>query len=294
VKVVVIEEVGISLKMTRYRFTLMMPILAVAVTSVLWLSARAQYRTFSCPPGGLCPPNAWAGWTDYTPPSIQAAGMLNIPVAVFAQPLYRVVQGTVLKQELVALLIGVVVLWSYIGWRVDTCNAAPGPNSTLRIFALILGCAFAVVVLIEAMTMFHAGILYKFIAVSWSALMFRHFVLLIRIPQVVPEADRIGRLPRINLASVAVLWAVFLVAAALLLPPLDSSGTPNASLAHVVAVCAGCLVLVAIYAVLVYLITAWRKAATAPNRASYVVWIGLETGLAVAGVAAMVYIAVHR
>ena len=219
--------------------------------------------------------------------------MLNIPVAVFAHPLYRLVQGTVSKRELMVLLIGVVVLWSYIGWRVDTRNVAPGPNSTLRIFAVILGCAFAVVILIEAMTMFHAGILYKFIAVSWSALMFRHFVLLIRIPPAVTEAERIGRLPHISVAGVAVLWAVFLVAAALLLPPLDSSGIPNASLAHVFAVCAGCLVLVAIYAVLVYLITAWRKATTAPNRASYVVWIGFETGLAVAGVAAMVYIAVH-
>ena len=223
--------------------------------------------------------------------------MLNIPVSIFAQPLYHLVQRTVTKWELVALLTGVVVLWSYIGWRVDTHNAAPRPKTKLRILAVILGCAFAVFVLIEAITMFHAGILYKFIAVSWSVLMFRHFVLLLRTSSAVPETERTAtrrRLPRITLVSVAVSWAVFLVIGALVLPPLDSAGTPNAALAHVFAVCGALSLFVTIYAVIVYLTTAWRKIATVPNRSSYVVWIGFETGLAVAAVAAVVYTVVRR
>src|SRR5262249_21874444 len=64
-----------------------------------------------------------------TPPSIQAAGMLNMPVAIFAHPLYHLMQGTVRKRELVTLLIGVIALWSYIGWRIDKRTATPRPNS---------------------------------------------------------------------------------------------------------------------------------------------------------------------
>lgn len=194
-----------------------------------------------------------------------------------------------------ALLIGVVALWSYIGWRIDTRAATPRPNTTLRTFAVILGCAFALIVLIEAITMFHAGILYKFIAVCWSVLMFRHFVLLLRTSPGAPERADIGRrLPRITLVSVVVLWAVFLIIGGLALPPLDSSGTPDAAIAHVFAVCAACLLLLTAYAVVVYLMTAWRKIATVPDRSSYVVWVGFETGLAMAAVAAMIYLVVHR
>ena len=223
--------------------------------------------------------------------------MLNIPVSIFAHPLYHLVQGTVTKWEQVALLLGVVVLWSYIGWRVDIRNAAPRPKTTLRIFAVILGCAFAVFVLIEAITMFHAGILYKFIAVSWSVLMFRHFILLLRTSPAVPETERIAtrrRLPRMTLVSVAVSWAVFLVIGAVALPQVASAGAPNAALAHVFAVFGALLLCGTIYAVLVYLTTAWRKISTAPNRLSYVVWVGFETGLAVAAVAAVVYTVVRR
>jgi hypothetical protein len=221
--------------------------------------------------------------------------MLNIPVAIFAHPLYHLIQGSVRKRELVALMIGVMALWSYIGWRIDTRRATPRPNSTLRTFAVILGCAFALIVLIEAISMFHAGILYKSVAICWSVLMFRHFVLLLRTSHDVPEKTDIGRhLPPITLVSVALSWAVFLIIGALALPPLDSSGAPNATAAHVVAVCGGCLLLLTAYAVVVYFMTLWRKAAFVPDKSSYVVWICFETGLAVAAVAAMVYLVVHR
>ena len=221
--------------------------------------------------------------------------MLSVPVAIFAHPLYRLVGGTVRKWELGGLLIGVMVLWTYIGWRIDIRGAAPGPRTALRVFAVILGCAFALIVFIEAIIMFHAGFLYKFIAVCWSVLIFRHFILLLRTSPAVSERIDVGRrLPRVTFVSVAVSWAVFLVIAALALPPLDSSGTPNPTLAHVFAVCGACLLLVTIYGVLVYLISAWRGTATVPNRPSYVVWLGFETGLAVAAVAGILYIVVHR
>jgi hypothetical protein len=223
--------------------------------------------------------------------------MLNIPVSIFAHPLYHLVQGTVTKWEQVALLFGVVVLWSYIGWSVDVRNAAPRPRTTLRIFSAIVGCAFAVFVLIEAVTIFHAGILYRFIAVSWSVLMFRHFILFLRTSPAVPETERIAArrcLPRITLVSVVVSWAIFLVIGAVSLPPLDSAGTPNGALAHLFAVCGALLLFVTIYAVLLYLTTAWRKLSTAPNRSYYVVWVGFETGLAVAAAAAVVYTVMRR
>jgi hypothetical protein len=73
-----------------------------------------------CPPSGACPPNGWGGWTDYTPFSLVVAGMLNIPVAIFGAPLYHLLQERTANSELIALLVGVVILWSYIGWILDT------------------------------------------------------------------------------------------------------------------------------------------------------------------------------
>lgn len=280
--------------MVRHRFSLLLPAGLAVITAGLWLSARAQYQTYLCAPAGVCPPNSQMIWTDYTPPSLQTAGMLNLPVAIFAQPLYQLVQGTVSKSELAALLIGVVVLWTYIGWRIDTRRLAPCPKSTFRVLATIAGCAFGAFLLTETVNMFHVGLLFKFVGVCWSVLICRHF-LLVLCTSPVTEGTVLGpRLPRINLVSIAISWAVFLVIAALALPPLDSHGTPNATLAHVFAVCAGCLLLATSYGVLMYLITAWRKSATVPNRSSYVVWLGFETSLAVIAVAAMLYIVMRR
>ncbi len=285
-------QCSVSLDMARHRFVVLLPIIAVVVTSGLWLSARAQYRSFLCPPAGVCPSNLWLGSADYTPPSMQAAGMLNIPVAFFARPLYRLVYNTVNKWELIALLLGVAVLWSYIGWRLDTVSSAPPSRTAWRTFAAILGCAFAVLVLIEAITMFHVGLLYKTIAVFWSLLMFRHFMLLLRTSPPVPQhgqQSRRWRLPRITLARIAMCWAAFLVVAALALPPLDSSGRPRPALAHVVALGCAFLLLTTAYAVVVYLVTAWRNIPTPPSRPTYVVWVGFETFLAVAADAAVLY-----
>jgi len=282
--------------MVRHRFVGLLPVLSVVITSALWLSARAQYRAFLCPPPAACPANGSPiGWSDYTPPSIQAAGMLNIPVAIFARPLYGLVQSDVRKWELFALLLGVVALWSYIGWRVDTGNTAPHPRTALRIFAVILGCIFSFLVLFEAITMFHAGFLYRFVAICWSLLMVRHFILLLRVPAA-PQTERLysgWHLPRITLGSISMCWAAFVVIGALALSPRDSFGRPNAALAHVFAVCGAVLLLATAYAVCVYLVAVWRKMATAPNRPCYVVWAGFDTFLVMVAVAVMIFVAVR-
>jgi hypothetical protein len=283
--------------MFRYRFTVLLPALSAVFTSGLWLLARTDYRWFLCPPNGICPGKGWPlGWTDYTPPSIQVAGMLNVPVAFFAHPLYGLVHDPVSKWELVALLLGVVALWSYIGWRVDARNSAPRPKTALRVIAVILGCVFAFLVLVESITMFHVGLLYKVIAVFWSLLMFRHFMLLLRASPAAPQAERLStrwRMPRITLARIAVCWAAFLVVGALALSPHNSLGKPDAALAHVFAVCGALLLLTTAYAVLVYLMTAWRTMPAASNMPSYVVWVGFETFLAIVAVAAVVYAVVR-
>jgi len=214
-----------------------------------------------------------------------------MPVAVFAHPLYRLVQSDVRKWQLLALLLGVVALWSYIGWRVDTRNVAPRPNTAWRIFAVILGCVFAFFVFVEGITMFHAGFLYKFGVISWSLLMFRHFALLLRTSPVVPEATNLPtrrHLPRLTLGSVAVCWAVLLVVACL--APVDSSGRPDTRVVHVFAVCLAVLVVATAYTVLVYLVAAWRKIPASEDRSAYVIWVGFETFLAVSAVAAVAYV----
>jgi len=223
--------------------------------------------------------------------------MLNVPVAIFAHPLYHLVQDTVRKSELVLLLIGVAVLWSYIGWHFDTRNPVPNPRTKRRILTAVVGCTFGVVVLIEAITTFHAGVLYRFIAICWSVLMLRHFILLLRTSPAVLGTDKMPtgwRLPRITLVRVALSWIVFLVIGALALPPIDSTGAPNAALNHGFAVCGAFLLLLTIYAVVAYFMTAWRKIGMVPNRSSYVVWVGFETGLALSAVAAVLYVVVRR
>jgi hypothetical protein len=96
---------------------MLLPGVSVIITSGLWLWARAQYLTFVCPPDGICPPDGWpVSWTDYTPISLQLAGMLNVPAATFGYPLYHLLHDSTSKWELIALLFGIAVQWSYIGW----------------------------------------------------------------------------------------------------------------------------------------------------------------------------------
>ena len=222
--------------------------------------------------------------------------MLNVPVAFFAQPLYRLVHENTNKRELVALLLGSVILWSYIGWRLDTIESAPRSRTTLRISAAVLGCLFALFVLIQTITMFHVGFLYKVIAVFWSLLIFRHFALFLRTSPASSQTSRSpigGRMPGVALNTMAICWTVFLVVGAVALPPLDSPGRPDIALTHVFAICGALLLLATGYAMLVYLLNAWRSVREVLDRADQLPWVGLDTCLAVGGVAAIVSAAVH-
>jgi hypothetical protein len=165
--------------MLRPRLAALLPSLSVIVTSALWLLARTQYLRFVCPPAGACP-NGWVGWSDYTPFSLLVDGMLNIPVAIFGAPLYHLLQERTAHSELIALLIGVAVLWSYIGRILDTRNAAPRPKSRLRSIAGAVGLLFGVFLLVATMPMFHVGLIYKAVTLVWVFMICRHFLLFFR------------------------------------------------------------------------------------------------------------------
>ncbi len=85
-------------------------------------------------------------------------------------------------------------------------------------------------------------------------------------------------------------WMVVLLAAAWLLPPLDSPRIephPVAA-AVVVAACALFLIITCI-SLYRYFRAAWSKWRTVPNRTEYVVWISLETLAAIAVIVAAIW-----
>jgi hypothetical protein len=166
--------------MVRRRFAVLLPAVAVILTSVLWLWARAQYLRVICPPDGVCRANGWIGWTDYTPVPVQVAGILNVPVATLAYPLYRLLSEDTAKWELIALLIGVAAQWTYIGWIVDARNSVPFSTTLLRRTAGAVGILFGVAVLLATIPMYHVGLLYKAAGVIWSFFMCRHFLTFFR------------------------------------------------------------------------------------------------------------------
>jgi hypothetical protein len=155
---------------------MLLPGVSVIIVSALWLWARAQYLSIVCPPHGVCQPNGWVGWTDYTPAPLLVAGMLNVPAATFGYPLYHLLHDGTSKWELTALLVGVAAQWSYIGWVVDTRNSAPSSKTLLRRIAGTAGFLFGVALLLATIPMYHVGFLYKAVGLVWSVLICRHFL----------------------------------------------------------------------------------------------------------------------
>lgn len=172
--------------MLRPRLAVLLPSLSVIVTSALWVLARTQYLRFVCPPAGVCP-NGWVGWSDYTPFSLLVAGMLNIPVAIFGAPLYHLLQESTANSELTALLVGIAVLWSYIGGILDARNAASRPKSLLRSTAGAVGFLFGLFLLVATLPMFHVGLIYKAVTLIWVLLIWRHFLLFFRNSPAAPQ-----------------------------------------------------------------------------------------------------------
>jgi hypothetical protein len=160
--------------MLRPRLAVLLPSVSAIVTSALWVLARTQYLRVVCPPDGAC--NGWVGWADYTPFSLRVAGMLNMPVATFGTPLYHLLQERTANSELIALLVGVAILWSYIGWILDTRNVAPRRKSLLRSIAGVVGFLCGIFLLVVTLPMFHVGVLYKAVALVWVFLICRHFL----------------------------------------------------------------------------------------------------------------------
>jgi hypothetical protein len=172
--------------MLRPRLAVLLPSLSVIATSALWMLARAQYLRFVCPPAGVCP-NGWVGWSDYTPFPLLVAGMLNIPIAIFGAPLYHLLQESTTNSELIALLVGIAVLWSYIGYALDARNAAPCPKSLLRNIAGAVGFLFGLFLLVATLPMFHVGLIYKGVTLMWVLLIWRHFLLFFRNSPAAPQ-----------------------------------------------------------------------------------------------------------
>jgi hypothetical protein len=114
--------------------------------------------------------------------------MLNVPVAIFADPLYHLSNAPPNKWKLLALLLGVAILWSYIGWIVDSRKVAPSPKILLRRLAGATGFCFGILLLFATVSMHHVGLLYKTVALVWSFLICRHFLPMLRNQTLSPSA----------------------------------------------------------------------------------------------------------
>jgi hypothetical protein len=113
--------------------------------------------------------------------------MLNIPIAIFGAPLYHLLQESTTNSELIALLVGIAVLWSYIGYALDARNAAPCPKSLLRNIAGAVGFLFGLFLLVATLPMFHVGLIYKGVTLMWVLLIWRHFLLFFRNSPAAPQ-----------------------------------------------------------------------------------------------------------
>src|SRR5258708_1649688 len=111
---------------------------------------------------------------------LQLAGMLNVPAATFGYPLYHLLHEDTSKWELIALLFGVAVQWSYIGWILDTRDGEPRPQRVLRGVAGAMGLMFGVFILLATIPMYHVGLVYKAVGLVWSFLICRHFLFFLR------------------------------------------------------------------------------------------------------------------
>jgi hypothetical protein len=106
--------------------------------------------------------------------------MLNRPVAIFGAPLYHLLHERTANSELIALLAGVAVPWSYIGWILDTRNGTPCPKGLLRSIAGAVGFLFGVFLLAVTLPMVHIGFIYKAVTLVWVFFICRHFLLSFR------------------------------------------------------------------------------------------------------------------
>ena len=112
-------------------------------------------------------------WTDYTPVPLEVAGAINAPVATFAYPLYHLLHGGPPKWEPLALLLGVAILWTYVGFVLDHNRAEKRfkLNRVAGAFGILLGLSL----LLVTIPMHHVAVMYKASGAVWSIAISMHF-----------------------------------------------------------------------------------------------------------------------
>jgi hypothetical protein len=88
-------------------------------------------------------------------------------------------------------------------------------------------------------------------------------------------------LSKLTLGRVAIAWAVFLIGAAVALPPIDSRTPVHPAVTVIVFICCALLLIATPIAVFTYFNQAWRKIGSVPNKSAYAIWLGLESIVAV-------------
>lgn len=85
-----------------------------------------------------------------------------------------------------------------------------------------------------------------------------------------------------HLGFVLLAWAVFLVLAAWVLPPLDSRLQPTPLVYRGVLTLTILLALATVIVIPAYVYRSWLRLSTVPNRTAYGLWVGLESLLLLA------------
>jgi hypothetical protein len=170
--------------MVRYRLTVLLPIFVVLITAGLWLWSRQQYSSFVHPQAGTDWPLVW---TDYTPVPLEVAGAINAPVATFAYPLYHLLHDESPKWKPVVLLLGVAILWTYVGFMLDA-YIRTGKRIQLNRIAGAIGILFGLFVLLVTIPMHHIAAIYKAGVAVWSIAIWMHFATAFRRARSVPQA----------------------------------------------------------------------------------------------------------
>ena len=165
--------------MTRPRFAALLPVVFVLLTCSLWFWSRAQYQSLirsTVTINGSAPEwQKWPEiWTDYTPVPLEIAGALNVPVATFTYPLYKLLHSETSKWTLLALLLAIAVQWNLVGRAWDRRQRVA--STPPRRIAAMLGILFAVYLLLASIPMYHVALIYKSAAVIWAVSIGWHFI----------------------------------------------------------------------------------------------------------------------
>ncbi|MGE0405608.1 MAG: hypothetical protein AB7O65_04845, partial [Candidatus Korobacteraceae bacterium] len=156
----------------------LLPLIFGFVTVVLWFWARLQYVSQFQPTRS----GSDVGWValpfHYTPVPLDIVGLLNVPVATFAHPLYGLVHDDKPAWKLLALLSAVVLQWAYVGLALEGRLVIHDAHS--RRTLSVLGIMFGLFILAVMLMMYHVSIFYRFSVVVWSLCAVFHFAKMFR------------------------------------------------------------------------------------------------------------------